>query len=86
MTEAMKMNDFHSLLRKDALQTFRKINKANRPTLEDILAVFGRKYVKLESQVTIKHKWHRLAFVPDFLEELDQGAENHLAKTPGKDR
>ena len=40
MTEALKINHFHSLLRKNALQTFRNINSANRQTLEDVLAVF----------------------------------------------
>ena len=81
MTETMKINHFHSLLRKNALQTFRNINTANRHTLEDILAVFRRKYVKPESQATAKHKWHRLVFdpntmkLPDFLEGLNQGAE-----------
>ena len=43
MTETMKINHFHSLLRKNALQTFRNINSANRQTLEDILAIFRRK-------------------------------------------
>ena len=57
MTETMKINHFHSLLRKNALQTLRNINSANRQTLEDILAVFRRKYVKPESQATAKHKW-----------------------------
>ena len=33
MTETMKINHFHSLLRKNALQTFRNINSANRQTL-----------------------------------------------------
>ena len=81
MTETMKINHFHSLLRKNALQTFRNINTANRQTLEDILALFRRKYVKPESQATAKHKWHRLVFdpntmkLPDFLEERNQGAE-----------
>ena len=81
MTETMKINHVHSLLRKNALQTFRNINKANRQTLEDILAVFCRKYIEPESQATAKHKWHRLVFdpntmkLPDFLEELNQGAE-----------
>ena len=81
MTETMKINHFHSLLRKNALQTFRNINSANRQTLEDVLAVFRRKYVKPESQATAKHKWHKLVFDPntmkhpDFLEELNQGAE-----------
>ena len=81
MPETMKINHFHSLLRKNALQTFRNINTANRQTLEGILAVFRRKYVEPESQATAKHKWHRLVFdpntmkLPDFLEELNQGAE-----------
>ena len=46
MTEAMKKNHFHPFLQKNALQTFRNINTANRQTLEDILAVFRRKYFK----------------------------------------
>ena len=81
MTEQMKINHFHSLLRKNALQTFRNINTTNRQTLEDLLVIFRRKYVKPESQATAKHKWHRLIFdpntmkLPDFLEELNQGAE-----------
>ena len=81
MTEQMKINQFHSLLRKGALQTFRNINSTNRQTLEDVLVIFRRKYVKPESQATAKHKWHRLTFdpstmkLPDFLEELNQGAE-----------
>ena len=88
MTETMKINHFHSLLRKNALQTFCKINTTNRQLLEDILAVFRRKYVKPESQATAKHNWHRLVFdpntmkLPDFLEELNQGAEKALARTP----
>ena len=81
MTEQMKINHFHSLLRKGALQTFRNINSINRQTLEDVLVIFRRKYVKPESQATAKHKWHRLTFdpstmkLPDFFEELNQGAE-----------
>ena len=81
MTETMKVNHFHSLLQKNALQTFRNINTANRQTLEDIMAVFRGKYVKPESQATAKHKWHRLVTdpntmkLPDFLEELNQEAE-----------
>ena len=52
-----------------------------RQTLEDLLVIFRRKYVKPESQATAKHKWHRLVFnpntmkLPEFLEELNQGAE-----------
>ena len=80
-TEAIEINHFLSLLRKNALQTFRNINNANRQTLEDSLAVFRRKYVEPESQATAKHKCHRLVNdpstmkLPDFLKEHNQGAE-----------
>ena len=50
MSEQMKINHFHSLLRKNALQSFRNIRTANRQTLEDVLVIFRRKYVKPESQ------------------------------------
>ena len=55
MREQIKINHFHSLLRKGALQTFRNINSINRQTLEDMLVIFRRKYVKPESQATAKH-------------------------------
>ena len=81
MTKAMKINPFHAHLRKEALQTFRNISAVNRKTLDDVLIVFRRKYVKPESQATAKHKWHKLTFdpttksLPDFLEELNECAE-----------
>ena len=81
MTNQMKSNHFHTLLRKGALQTFRNINTINRQTLEDVLVIFRQKYIKPESQATAKLKWHHLIFepntmkLPDFLEELIQGAE-----------
>ena len=81
MTEAMKINHFHAHLRKEAMQTFRNISASNKKTLDDVLIVFGRRYVKPESQATAKHKWHKLTFesntksLPDFLEELNECAE-----------
>ena len=80
MSEQMKINNTHSLLRKNA-KTFRNISTANRQTREDVLVIFRRKNVKPESQATAKHKWHRLVLdtntrkLPDFLEELNQGGE-----------
>ena len=53
MTEAMKINHFHAHLRKEALQTFRNISAINKKTLDDVLIVFRRKYVKPESQATV---------------------------------
>ena len=80
MTGAMKINHFHAHLRKGALQTFRNISASNKKTLDDVLILFRRKYVKPESQATAKHKWHKLTFdpntksLPDFLEKLNEGA------------
>ena len=84
MTEAIKINHFHTHLRKQALQTFRNLSALNKKTLDDVLIVFRRKYVKPESQATAKHKWHKLTFdpnmksLPDFLEELNEYAERAL--------
>ena len=65
MTEAMKINHFHAHLRKEALQTFRNISAPKTRTLDDVLIVFRRKYVKPESQATAKHKWHKLTSDPN---------------------
>ena len=81
MTEAMKINHFRAHLRKEALQTFRNISAANKKTLDEVLIVFRRKYVKPESRATAKHKWHKLTFdpntksLPDFLEKPNECAE-----------
>ena len=81
ITDAMKINHFHSHLQKKALQTFRNISAINKKVLDDVLIVFRGKYVKPESQATAKHKWHKLTIdpntksLPDFLEELTECAE-----------
>ena len=81
MSEQMKINHFHSSFRKGAIQKFRNISTTNRQTLKDVLVIFRRNYVKPETQATAKHEWHRLVFdpnttkLPDFLEELNQGAK-----------
>ena len=86
MSEAIKKNHFHSLLRKNASQIFQNNNSINRQTLEDILAVFRLKFVKPEIQATAKHKWHKLIFNPNtmklshLLEELNQSAKKTLGK------
>ena len=81
MTEAMKINHLHAHLRKEALQTLRNKSALNKKTLDDVVIVFRRKYVKPKSQATAKHKWHKLTIspntksLPDFLEELNECAE-----------
>ena len=84
MTGAIKINHFHAHLRKDALQTFRNISATNKKTLDDVLIVVRRNYVKPESKAKAKHKWHKFTFdantksLPDFLEELNECAESYM--------
>ena len=82
LTEEDKINYFHSLMRGDALQTFKNITSPNRENLAEILTVFRRKYVKPQSMATAKHKFQRLVFNPanqkliDFLDELQRLAKD----------
>ena len=64
LTEDDRINYFHSLMRGDALQTFKNISGPTRENLGEILAVFQRKYVKPQSMATAKHKFQKLVFNP----------------------
>ena len=81
LTAEMKINHFHAHLRGLALKTFKNIQRTPNTTLDDILKVFRRKYVKPESSASAKHRFNRLSFdpenqkLPDFLEELQESAE-----------
>ena len=78
LTEDDRNNYFHSLMRGDALKTFKNNNGPTRENLGEILAVFRRKYVKPQSMATTKHKFQKLVFNPanqklvDFLDELQK--------------
>ena len=82
LTEDDRINYFHSLMRGDALQTFKNINGPTRENLTEILAVFRRKYVKPQSTATAKHNFQKLVFNPanqklvDFLDELQKLAQD----------
>ena len=84
MSEAMKVNQFHSQLRKDAMQTFRNIKPNSKGTLEDVLIKFPRWYVRPQMQITAKHQSHKPNFDPktlslsSFIEELNQCAERNF--------
>ena len=58
LTEEMKINHFHAHLRGLALKTFKNIQRTPNTTLEDILKVFRRKYVKPEPSASAKHRFH----------------------------
>ena len=82
LTEEDKINYFHSLMRGDALQTFRNNTSPNRENLGETLTVFRKKYVKPQSMATAKYKFQRLVFNPanqnliDFLDELQKVAKD----------
>ena len=82
LTEEDKINYFHSLMRGDALQTFKNISSPNRENLAEILTVFRRNYVKPQSMATARHKFQQLVFNPanqkliDFLDELQKLAKD----------
>ena len=82
LTEQDKIYYFHSLMRGDALQTFKNISSPNRENLTEILTVFRRKYVKPQSMATARHKFQQLVFNPanqkliDFLDELQKLAKD----------
>ena len=60
LTEEDKINYFPSLMRGDALQTFKNITSPNRKKLGEILTVFRRNYVKHQSMAPAKHNFQRL--------------------------
>ena len=82
LTEDDRINYFPSLKKGDALQTFKNTNGPTRENLEEVLAVFRRKYVKPQSMATAKHKFQKLVFNPankklvDILDELQKLAKD----------
>ena len=82
LTEEGTIKHFHSLMRGDALQTFKNISSPNRENLTEILTVFRRKYLKPQSMATAKHKFQQLVFNPanqkliDFLDEFQKLAKD----------
>ena len=82
LREGDKIYYFHSLMRGDALQTFKNISSPNRENLTEILTVLRSKYVKPQSMATAKHKFQQLVFNPanqkliDFLDELQKLAKD----------
>ena len=82
LTEGDRNNYFQSLMRGDALQTFKNINGHTRENLKEILAVFRRKCVKPQSMATANHKFQKLVLNPanqrlvNFLDELHRLAKD----------
>ena len=64
ISEEEQIHYFHSLLRDEALQTYRNMTDINRASLEDIIATFRRRYVRPQSIATARCKWEQLHFDP----------------------
>ena len=81
ISEEEQIHYFHSLLRDEALQTYRSMTDTNRASLEDIIATFRRRYVRPQSVATARCKWEQLHFDPsrqtfqDFLEQFQKLAQ-----------
>ena len=81
ISEEEQIHYFHSILRGDALQTYKNRTDTNRASLEDIISTFRRRYVPLESAPTAQCKWEKLHFDPsrqtfqDFLEQYQKLAQ-----------
>ena len=89
ITEEEKIHYFHSLLRDEALPTFRIMTEVTREHLNDIIAGFRRRYVRQQSVATARCKWEYLSFnpsqqtFPDFLEQYQKLAqEDHREEAP----
>ena len=88
LTEDDRINYFHSLMRGDALQTYKNIISPTRENLGEILAVFRRKYVKPQSMATAKHKFQKLVFNPAnqklvyFLDEIQKLVKDAFGIAP----
>ena len=86
ITQQEKIHYFHSLLRGDALQTFRNMTETTKTNINDIIAGFRRRYVKTKSVATARCKWENLTFDPanqtfqDFLETYQKLAQEAYAE------
>ena len=76
-----QVNYFHSLMRGDALQTFKNLNEEAKQNVSEVITAFRRKYVKPQSRATARMKWQKLVFDPrqqkfnDFLDEMHKLAK-----------
>ena len=82
ISEEEQFHYFHSLLRDEALQTYRNVTDTNRASLEDIIATFLRRCVRSQPIATARCKWEQIYFDPsrqsfqDFFEQYQKLAQD----------
>ena len=87
-TRRININQFYSLLCKEALQTLRRISAGTKRAPKDELIKFRQKYVRPQSQAAAKPDWHKLTFhlntksLSDFLEDLNECPKRAFAPVP----
>ena len=90
ISEEEQIHYFHSLLRDEALQTYRNMTDTNRASLEDSIATFRRRYARPQSIATARCKWEQLHFdpsrqtFPDFLEQNQKLAQEAYGENAPK--
>ena len=82
LTEEDRIHFFKSLMRGDALQTFKNNSSPSRDNFVEISTVLHKKYVKPEPMATLKHNFQRIVLNPanqkviEFLDELQELAKH----------
>ena len=64
LTEPQKINYFHSLLRGDALKAFCNIEDSTKDSLDEIMAIFKRRFGDYLSMTKARCEWVSLKFDP----------------------
>ena len=64
LVEVDRMDNFNSVLRGDALQTFKTISSPTPESFGKIPAVFRRKCAKPQSMATAEHEFQKRVFNP----------------------
>ena len=81
LTELQKINNFHSLLRGDALQAFCNIEDSKKDSLDEIMTIFKRRFGDYLSMAKARCEWDALKFDPstqklhEFLDVLQKTAK-----------
>ena len=81
LTEVQKINNFHSLLRGDALQGFCNIEDSKEDSLDEIMTIFKRRFGDYLWMAKARCEWDALKFDPstqklhEFLDVLQKTAK-----------
>ena len=81
LTEIQKINNFHSLLRGNALQAYCNLDDTKKDNLEEVITAFKRRFGDFQSSAEARCEWDALHFDPtkqklhEFLDALQKTAK-----------